>query len=281
MVKKPTYEALESKVKQLGKEGLESEAAKRAFENNERLLQNIFDGIQDGISVLDRNLTITQVNKWIEKTHYKDMPVVGKKCYEVYQKRKTICPWCLSVKALSTGKVHVEDVQVISDAGSSLWIELSAYPLTDEHDGVVGVIEHVKDVTKRKETEQALKESERRYRVLFENSRDGIVVVDSQGRFMEANTAYCRMLGYTFDELKFKADFYEITPPQWRDWERKEIWKKRLLQDGYSGIYEKKYIRKDGTVFPVELQSYAVFDEEGKPRYLCGTARDITKRKQA
>ncbi len=126
-----------------------------------------------------------------------------------------------------------------------------------------------------------LRESERRYRELFENSRDGFVFVDIQGRFIDANQAYCQMLGYTLDELRQKADFYEITPPRWREWERKEIWEKRLLQDGYSGKYEKEYIRKDGTVFPVELESYTVLDEEGEPQYLWGVARDITEQRQA
>ena len=96
-------------------------------------LQDIFDAIQDGISLLDRDLTIIQVNKWIEETHHEDMPVVGKKCYEVYQKRQAPCPWCPSVKCFSTGKIQVEEVKVPLSDNSFLWIELSAYPLKDEN----------------------------------------------------------------------------------------------------------------------------------------------------
>lgn len=128
---------------------------------------------------------------------------------------------------------------------------------------------------------ETLQEEKERYEKIFKNSRDGFVIVDSIGRFMNANQAYCQMLGYTLDELRQKTDFYEITPLRWREWERAEIWEKRLLREGYSGIYEKEYIRKDGTVFPVELQSYTVFDDRGHPRYLWGIARDITARKQA
>ncbi len=133
----------------------------------------------------------------------------------------------------------------------------------------------------RMRAEQVLHESEQRYRDLFEKSRDGFVVVDTEGGFIDANPAFCDMLGYTLDELKQKKDFYEITPPRWHDWEREEIWEKRLLHTGHSGVYEKEYIRRDGTVFPVELQSFTVFDDEGKPRYLWGIARDITERKRA
>ncbi len=148
-------------------------------------------------------------------------------------------------------------------------------------DEVTQVVTIIRDITKRKQAEQKLRESERRYRELFENSRDGFVIVDDKGRFIDANPAYCQMLGYTLEELRQKTDFYEITPPRWRDWEREEIWGRRLLQEGYSGIYEKEYIRKDGTVFPVELQSFTIFTEQGMPDYLWGIARDITQRKQA
>ncbi|MBN1259548.1 MAG: PAS domain S-box protein [Anaerolineae bacterium] len=137
------------------------------------------------------------------------------------------------------------------------------------------------DVTERKQAEAALQESERRYRELFENSRDGFVVVDPQGQFIDANQAYCQMVGYTLDELRNTANFYEITPSRWHTWEREEIWKNRLLESGHSGIYEKEYIHKDGTVFPVEIRSYTVFDDEGDPRYLWGIVRDITERKRA
>jgi two-component system, cell cycle sensor histidine kinase and response regulator CckA len=121
--------------------------------------------------------------------------------------------------------------------------------------------------------------SQRRYREMFKGSRDGFVMVDPAGRIIEANQAYCDMLGYTLDELCMKPNFYEITPERWRDWEAKEIWEKRLLGQGYSGLYEKEYIRKDGTVFPVELWSRVVRNEDGEIEYLWGTARDITDRK--
>jgi two-component system, cell cycle sensor histidine kinase and response regulator CckA len=127
----------------------------------------------------------------------------------------------------------------------------------------------------------ALLESEQRYQNLFTGSRDGIVVVDDQGRFLDANAAYCAMLGYSIEELRAMNGFASITPEKWQVWEHEEIWSRRLLQDGYSSIYEKEYIRKDGTVFPVELQSYTVFDPSGKIRYLWGVARDITERKKA
>lgn len=138
-----------------------------------------------------------------------------------------------------------------------------------------------RDITERKRLEYALKESEQRYRTLFENSRDGFVVVDKTGRFLDANSAYCEMVGYTLDELRRMENFFEITPEIWHDWERDEIWFKRLFKTGSSGVYEKEYIRKNGEIFPVELNSFTIFGEDGSPFNLWGIARDITLRKQA
>ncbi len=121
---------------------------------------------------------------------------------------------------------------------------------------------------------------QRHYRDIFQKSRDGFVIVSPSGEIIDANDAYLEMLGYSLEELRALPDFYSITPERWHRWEREEIWERRLLGRGYSGLYEKEYIRSDGTVFPVELQSYAVRDDSGGIDYLWGIARDITERKQ-
>lgn len=126
-----------------------------------------------------------------------------------------------------------------------------------------------------------LRESHRRYQELFEGSRDGFVMVDCNGRFLDANPAFCRMLGYSLEELLDLVSFYDITPREIHEWERREIWEKRLLVNGESGLYEKEYIRRDGTVFPIEIQAYVVRDAEREIQYVWGMTRDVSERKQA
>jgi len=129
--------------------------------------------------------------------------------------------------------------------------------------------------------ESELQESEARYRALFEGSRDGIVVVDAQGHFVSANPAFCSMLGYTIEELQSLEDFHALTPSSWWDYEREEIWNRRLMEEGSSGIYEKEYIRRDGTVFPVEIQAFTDRRGNGSEVLVWGVARDITERKRS
>ena len=126
-----------------------------------------------------------------------------------------------------------------------------------------------------------LEQARRRYREIFENSRDGFVMMDSAGKVLDANEAYCSMLGYTLDELRALPDLYAITPERWHAWEKDEMWQKRLLGKGCSGLYEKEYIRKDGVVLPVELRSHVVRRDDGEIDYLWGTTRCITERKVA
>ena len=71
--------------------------AEEALRESERFLQDVFDAIKDGISVLDLNLKIVRVNSWIEEMYSKKKKLAGRKCYEVYQKRDTPCPWCPSL----------------------------------------------------------------------------------------------------------------------------------------------------------------------------------------
>ncbi|MEI6126265.1 MAG: PAS domain S-box protein, partial [Pseudomonadota bacterium] len=126
---------------------------------------------------------------------------------------------------------------------------------------------------------KALRTSERRYQLLFEGNRDGLVSIDTGGKFIDANSSYCSMLGYSLEELREIKSFYSITPPRCWKQEDKETWNSQLLKSGYTAVTEKEYIGKDGSIFPVELQAFSVFDENKNIQYLWCVARDISERK--
>lgn len=134
----------------------ERQQTEEALRRSEQFLQNVFDGIQDGISVLDKDLTVVRTNCWIERKYSEHMPLRGKKCFQVYQQRRTPCPWCPSITALETGVAHTEIVPYPSAENPSGWIELSAYPVKDSEGRVVGAVEHVKDITDRKRRDEDL-----------------------------------------------------------------------------------------------------------------------------
>ncbi len=116
-----------------------------------------------------------------------------------------------------------------------------------------------------------------KYSEIFDKSRHGLVIFDLTGQITDANPAYCDMLGYSLNELKKFKNFCEITPAEWHEYEKREIWENRLLKNGYSGTYQKEYTHKTGYIFPVEIQLYSVNGEEGGIKFIWGTVSLISE----
>ncbi len=132
--------------------------------------------------------------------------------------------------------------------------------------------------TEHKRAEEKLKESERKYRELYEGSQDGFVVVDMDGNIKESNSAYRQMIGYSEAEL-MGVPYFVLTPEKWHSMEAKIV-KEQVLVKGYSDVYEKEYRKKNGTIFPISLRTYLIRDADGKPQGMWAFVRDITKRKE-
>jgi PAS domain S-box-containing protein len=136
------------------------------------------------------------------------------------------------------------------------------------------------DTTERNRAEQALKESEGRYRRLYESMQEGVMLTDMEGHILECNRACQEMLRYPQGELE-RLSFQDLTPKKWVGWEQKKIIEGQIIPRGYSDPYEKEYIRKDGTIFPVAIRSWLAKDERGNPIGMWIFVRDITNRRQA
>jgi len=106
---------------------------------------------------------------------------------------------------------------------------------------------------------------------------EGIVINSLDGITIEANRNYLKMLGYTPEEIK-SITYQELTPSKWHSMED-ELFRK-VMKTGYSGVYEKEYIRKDGTVFPIRIQSWLIMDENHKASHLFGIIQDISSNKK-
>ncbi|MCF8366009.1 MAG: PAS domain S-box protein [Bacteroidales bacterium] len=134
------------------------------------------------------------------------------------------------------------------------------------------------DITESQRSRLALIKSEAKYRKLHESMRDGFVYVSMEGTILESNTVYQEMLGYTHPELE-KMSYFDITPEKWHDPENRIV-AEHILPQGFSPVYEKEYRRKDGTVFPVELRTFLIKNDENMPCGMWAIVRDITERKK-
>ena len=137
----------------------ERKKTEAALKENRLFLQSVFDAIQDGISVLDRDLNIVRVNAWVEKTFASETTAVGEKCYNLYRKRSEPCPDCPTLKVLADGERHSAVIPYPSDEAPTSWYNVSVFPLKDPAGRITGVIEYFKDVTKETIAERELRKA--------------------------------------------------------------------------------------------------------------------------
>ncbi len=132
---------------------------------------------------------------------------------------------------------------------------------------------------KQLEGEAALRESETRYRRLHETMRDAFVQMDMAGRIVDFNHAYQEMIGHGDEKLSGMNEA-DLTPSRWHA-AQFDIIKEQVVRLGRSQVYEKEYVRADGSVFPVELRTFLIRDDTHNPMGMWAIVRDITQRKQA
>jgi len=239
---------------------------------NEILLMDILNAIGEGLSLLDKDLNIVRVNSWMERMYRHRLPLVGKKCYMAYQQRETPCPWCPTLKTLKTGVPHTEVVPYPSEKNPAGWMELFAYPLRDLTGEITGVVEDVRDITQQKRLRDQLIESEKKFRIFFENSAVFAYITTRDGEIIEINQAALNLLGYTPEEFsKLKA--WDLYPhPEERGRFIEEIERNGSVEDFLI------HLRcKDGRILSCRDTAILLRDPQGKPARYQGIIRDVTE----
>ena len=127
--------------------------------------------------------------------------------------------------------------------------------------------------------ERALRTSEWKFRQLYENMVEGVFSVDMQGRVIESNASFQRMLGYTAEEL-MRLTHNDLMPTKWHAME-KIILHDQLLTRGVTEVYEKEYQCRDGSVIPVEMEEFLMYSDAGEHEGIWCIVRDISERKNA
>ena len=127
------------------------------------------------------------------------------------------------------------------------------------------------------EAQRKIAQSENNYSKLFNLSRDGYVINKGSGELISPNPAFIKMLGYDDKEI-FDLSWRDITPESWLEWEI-ETHGSQLLERGYTDLYEKEYIKKDGTVFPVQVQAFLLNQPDNiDDALIAAFVRDISDR---
>ncbi len=160
--------------------------------------------------------------------------------------------------------------------GHIVWVLLSVSLVRDARGQPLHFISQIQNITARKLTENALKESEEKYRDLFENANDFIQVIDSDGRFLYVNRAWKEALGYN-DEETAQLSLFDIVTPDSRS-HCQDLFRRVLTGEKIDRI-EVKFVARDGRQITVEGCTNCKF-VDGKPVSTRGIFRDITDRKR-
>lgn len=200
--------------------------------------------------------------------------------FRIFQNGQEVDPDHLPMQVAGrTGQV-VRDVEldIRRTDGVHVLVLINAAPLLAQDGTVRGVVGAFVDITDRKRIEQALRNSEERYRATFELAPVGIAHVGLDGRWLQFNNTLCAITGYPRDQLQ-TLTFGDITHPDdlEADWNQA-----RQLLDGRIDGYtmEKRYVRKDGQIVWVSLNASLQRNAQGEPVHFLVGILDITKRKQ-
>jgi PAS domain S-box-containing protein len=176
-------------------------------------------------------------------------------------------------QVLTTEEVQVYEQQIV--VGNRLQYEEVRVVKSGENEALF----MIRDISDRKQAEVALRNSETRFRAVFEQAGVGLVWIDFSGHFLQVNQCYCDIVGYSAEELLGKR-FHDITHP---DDIQPDL---QLTEELFSGqresfSLEKRYLRKDGTVCWVHLTATVIRDPDGQVLHELAVVTDISDRKQA
>ncbi len=179
-------------------------------------------------------------------------------------------------KTLKKGYVRNVEYAMLRKDGSRFKGELNASLIKDAQGKPKAFIASVRDVTQRKQAEEALRESEEKYRAIFESFYDVYYRTDKEGRVTIISPSVKTHAGYEPEEVigNYVTDFY-VSP------EQREDFTEALKKSGYVNDYEIKLLGKDGRHIDTSVSSKILFDDDGYPAGVEGVLRDITDRKKA
>jgi PAS domain S-box-containing protein len=205
---------------------------------------------------------------------YERDELIGKTIFDIIPAEDADRLRAVRADLLLPGRVHTAEWTQQRKDGTFVPVEVSSNILPDRRWQAF-----VRDVSERKHVEQALHESEERFRLTIDEAPIGMALVALDGRFVRVNRALCEIVGYSSAELT-GLTFQAITHPDDRD---ADLASAGQLARGDIPLYhrEKRYVRKDGTIVEVLLNVSILRNRDGAPIYFISQIEDITARKRA
>jgi len=260
---------------QLAGEMEERKRSEEALRASEGKLNAMLRSVGDSMIMIDRDLNVVWFNEKAKETFA--LGHDGAKCHEMLCKKKWPCePYpCYALQTFRDGEIHSSDSTLTTRQEQEGFYHCVAnVALRDANGNPTAVLTILRDITDRKLAENALVESERKYRTLFEDSVEAMSV-SREGRMIDVNPAWLALHGYKDKGEVLGRDVMEFIHPDDRHilTERRQTWPNHDLRS-----YQIRDIRRDGNIVDIEIcaSRIALTGQEA----ILTTIRDITEKKQ-
>src|SRR5215217_2038922 len=248
----------------------EKKQARAALRKAEKRLRTVVSSAALILFATDKNGIFTlSEGEGLKSLSLEPGELVGQSVFEVYADTPQVGE---NIRRALKGESFTTSVTV-----GELVFDVRYSPLTDERDNVLGVIGVATDITDSRRAEASIRESEERYRELFENANDIIYTYDVQGNFTSLNRSGERITGYSREEAAL-MNVADVIAPEYLNLAREMIAHK--ASEKVSTVYEIDIVSKHGRRVRLEVSTRLIFSD-GKPIGVQGIARDLTERKHS
>ena len=257
--------------------------AEEAIKERERLFNLTLDDMQTFVALLKPDGEIIFVNNT-------PLKIIGKTVEQVKGVKFYDVDWWMHSKGIqqiikedlrrcASGEKISCEVQIWTLDGY-IWIDFSVHPIFGENGSVLYIIPEGRDITKRKQAENGLQQSEQKYRSIFENAVEGIFQSTPEGSLKTVNPAMAHMHGFASPE-EMISDITHIGEQLYVNPEDRARYMKTQDEEGIVQGFETQQYRKDGSIIWASINARAVRDPTDKVLYFEGTVGDITDQKLA
>ena len=249
--------------------------AEEAVRKSEQRYRELYDEAPVGYHEIDLDTRIININRTAcDLLGYNSEELLGRSVLEIIAPaERTLAAQSLKEKLAGTRPLVAYQQVLLTRDGRELVAEIQEREHRGEDGRIAGLRSVLQDISRRKQTETALVESERRARALFDGIHDAVFVHDQQGRILDANPAACRQLGYSREEL-LGMTTGQIDVPEFASGFQERL--RRQLREGTLSC-EGLHRTKTGRIIPVEVTTSTIqFDNQVA---VLAILRDITERK--